>query len=66
MKRFEYYTIRIELDVYKDPDDFDEIFNKLGHEGWEMVTAATDNSKDDDGDTYTEYIWYTFKRELDD
>ena len=61
MKKFEYKTICIDTEY----DDIDEQFNSLGKDGWELVTAATDNSMDDDGDTYTEYIWYTFKREIE-
>lgn len=64
MKRFEYHTIKI--DANSSTDEIDDIMNSCGIEGWELITAATDNSMDDDGDTYTEYIWYTFKRELDD
>lgn len=64
MKRFEYHTIKIETGT--STDEIDDIMDSWGEDGWELVTAATDNSMDDDGDTYTEYIWYTFKRELDD
>ena len=63
MKKFEYKTISIDTDY--DFEDIDERFNSLGKDGWELVTAATDNTMDDDGDTYTGYIWYTFKRELE-
>ena len=63
-KRFEYCTIRIELHENKDPDYFDDVFNQFGEEGWEMVTAVPNDYMDDDGDTYTKYFWYTFKREL--
>ena len=62
MKKFEYKTISIDTDY--DFEDIDEQFNSLGKDGWELVTAATDNTTDDDGDTYTGYIWYTFKREI--
>ena len=61
MKKFEYKTICIDTEY----DDIDEQFNSLGKDGWELVTAATDNTTDDDGDTYTEFIWYTFKREIE-
>lgn len=27
--------------------------------------CSMENSVDDEGDTYTEYIWYTFKREIE-
>lgn len=63
MKRFEYTTF-----VFNPNDDawyLDQSLNELGEEGWELVTAATDNSMDDDGDTYTESIYYTLKRELE-
>ena len=63
MKKFEYKTICIDTEY--DFKDIDEQFNSLGKDGWELVTAATDNSMDDDGDTYTEFIWYTFKREIE-
>ena len=63
MKRFEYKTIKV------DPDDgvsdINREFNSYGEDGWELVTAAGDNAIDDDGDTYTETIWYTFKREIE-
>lgn len=63
MKRFEYKTIKV------DPDDrvsdINREFNSYGEDGWELVTAATDNAMDDDGDTYTEWIFYTFKREIE-
>ena len=62
MKKFEYTTIRVNTDY--GYDDIDERFNSLGKEGWELVTAASDNTMNDDGDTYTEFIWYTFKREI--
>lgn len=62
MKKFEYTTIRVNTDY--DYEDIDGIFNSLGEDGWELVTAASDNTMDDDGDTYTESIWYTFKREI--
>lgn len=64
MKRFEYTTL-----VFNPNDDIwylDQRLNELGEEGWELVTAATDNSMDDDGDTYTEFIYYTLKRELEE
>lgn len=64
MKRFEYTTF-----VFNTNDDawyLDQRLNELGEEGWELVTAATDNSMDDDGDTYTEFIYYTLKRELEE
>lgn len=63
MKKFEYKTISIDTD--EDFCNIDEIFNTLGEDGWELVTAATDNTMDDDGDTYTGSIWYTFKREIE-
>lgn len=63
MKRFEYKTILANTNDGTDSLDYE--LNNLGDEGWELVTAATDNSVDGDGDTYTEYIWYTLKRELD-
>lgn len=63
MKKFEYKTIRVNTDW--GYDGIDETFNALGKKGWELVTAAGDNAMDDDGDTYTESIWYTFKREIE-
>ena len=63
MKKFEYKTIRV--NTYWEYDDIDKTFNTLGEKGWELVTAAGDNAMDDDGDTYTETIWYTFKREIE-
>ena len=63
MKKFEYKTISIDTD--EDFCNIDEIFNTLGEDGQELVTAATDNTMDDDGDTYTGSIWYTFKREIE-
>ena len=63
MKKFEYMTIKV------DPDDrvsdINRELNSYGEDGWELVTAATDNAMDDDGDTYTEWIFYTFKREIE-
>lgn len=64
MKKFEYTTF-----VFNTNNDtwyLDQRLNELGEEGWELVTAATDNSMDDDGDTYTESIYYTLKRELEE
>lgn len=63
MKRFEYKTILANTNY--GTDSLDAELNDLGYEGWELVTAATDNTVDDDGDTYTEYIWYTLKREIE-
>ena len=63
MKRFEYLTIKADTDL--DSSYLDKELDSLGEEGWELVTAASDNSINDDGETYTEYIWYTLKRELD-
>ena len=63
MKKFEYKTIIVNTDW--EYDGIDDTFNTLGKKGWELVTAASDNTMDDDGDTYTESIWYTFKREIE-
>lgn len=64
MKKFEYKTIVVDTDfdgiVYLDQELYE-----LGEKGWELVTAATVNCMDDDGDTYTKYIWYTLKREIE-
>lgn len=61
MKKFEYKTIKVETSE-DDMTQLDDWFNDLGSEGWELITTANDDSQDDDGDTYTEYLWYTFKR----
>ena len=63
MKKFEYKTIKV--DTGCGTEELDERFDSLGEDGWELVTAAADDSMDDDGDTYTEFIWYTFKREIE-
>ena len=55
MKRFEYYTEKISTDLSEF--EINRIMDELGRDGWELVTAASDNSMDDDGDTYTEYLW---------
>ena len=65
MKKFEYKTVLVDTDWEYEHDSIDETFNTLGEKGWELVTAATDNAMDGDGDTYTRYIWYTFKREIE-
>lgn len=61
MKRFEYTTFVFEPNG-ENAWYLDETLNNLGKDGWKLVTAATDNSVDD-GDTYTEFIYYTLKRE---
>ena len=63
MKKFEYKTIKV--DTCLSVNDIDKILDSFGKEGWELVVAATDNNADGDGDTYTESIWYTFKREIE-
>ena len=64
MKRFEYTTFTVKPeDEY--PDSLDEQLNKLGEEGWELVTAVPENNVNEDRETYTAYIWYTFKREIE-
>ena len=64
MKKYEYCTIKYSPYNWSI-DELDDQLNALGEKGWELVAAATDNSMDDDGDTYTEYIWCTFKREIE-
>lgn len=65
MKKYEYCTIKYSPNNWSNCiDELDEELNALGEKGWELVTAAMENSVDDEGDTYTEYIWYTFKREI--
>ena len=64
MKKFEYITIKADTNL--DTDYLDsELDSLVGEKGQELVTAASDNSINDDGETYTEYIWYTLKREVD-
>ena len=60
MKKFEYTTI--EVNTYYGCGAIDKTFNSLGKEGWELVTAASENETDYDGDTN---IRYTFKREIE-
>ena len=60
------YLFLCRTHVNNDTWYLDQRLNELGEEGWELVTAATDNSMDDDGDTYTESIYYTLKREMEE
>ena len=60
MKKFEYCSIQ--------ENDFtcpEAALESLGRKGWELVTATSVNSINDDGVTYTEYILFILKREIE-
>jgi hypothetical protein len=60
MKKFEYKTVSItKAGLFKQKVNHDEELNKMGQEGWEIVTVYTPVS----AGTSTE-ISYLFKREI--
>lgn len=56
-------SVDTECDSFS-PEDNQDRFDELGADGWELVSAAPENSINDDGETYTEYIHFFFKREI--
>ncbi len=62
MRTWEYKTLRIPISMWSgklDLDKVDEILNKMGSAGWELVSNETRSSG---GSDYSFY--YTFKREI--
>ena len=62
MKKWEYKTLRVPISMWSgklDIEKVDEILNKMGRAGWELVTNQTRSSSGSDFSFY-----YTFKREI--
>lgn len=63
-KRFEYKTLVIEPKGFWstrfEPSDIDNDLNKLGMDGWELVSVESRNW----GQGSTSSFFYTFKREI--
>ena len=62
MKKWEYKTLRVPISMWSgklDIEKVDEILNKMGSAGWELLCKETRSSSGSDFSFY-----YTFKREI--
>ena len=64
MNRFEYKTVMYHPGGFGggkvDPNDFQDTLNRLGYEGWELVSCIASNA----GNGYTRDIISVFKRKV--
>lgn len=65
MDKFEYYTYKYDTEGWMggkvDVNQLQTELNRLGEDGWELVTSATTNQ----GEGYTRSIIMIFKRKLE-